>query len=386
MDIFVCLVVRKQCLKIIPEESHSVDEQIIPAQTRYSNIRQYNPKKPVKWGFKNMVRAGSSGIMYDFYIYTGKGSTTDVPEDAKDLQKCAQAVAKVCLTLPTHANHKLFIDNWFTTLDLLLYLKERGIMSCGTVRANRLHGCPLKSNKELNKSGRGSLDYRSDVNSGVIVAKWLDNKPVHIASNFVGVEPMGSVERWCQKAKKRKKVQCPNMILMYNSGMGGVDLADMLIALYRIKVKTRRWYQKIFWHCIDIAKVNAWLLYRRHSNQTKVPKRKQLSLLKFTTAIAEGLISANKVQPEETPGRPGRPPKRKSTDVETPVKCGKKPTVPMPDAIPRFDQIGHWPQHQSNRGCCRNCKSGYSQVICSKCKVCLCLRNGSNCFKDFHMK
>ena len=239
---------RKQCLKIIPEESHSVDEQIIPAKTRYSNIRQYNPKKPVKWGFKNMVRAGSSGIMYDFYIYTGKGSTTDVPEDAKDLQKCAQAVAKVCLTLPTHANHKLFIDNWFTTLDLLLYLKERGIMSCGTVRANRLHGCPLKSNKELNKSGRGSLDYRSDVNSGVIVAKWLDNKPVHIASNFVGVEPMGSVERWCQKAKKRKKVQCPNMILMYNSGMGGVDLADMLIALYRIKVKTRRWYQKIFWH------------------------------------------------------------------------------------------------------------------------------------------
>ena len=160
----------------------------------------------------------------------------------------------------------------------------------------------------------------------------------------------------------------------------------MLIALYRIKVKTRRWYQKIFWHCIDIAKVNAWLLYRRHSNQTKVPKRKQLSLLKFTTAIAEGLISANKVQPEETPGRPGRPPKRKSTDVETPVKCGKKPTAPMPDAIPRFDQIGHWPQHQSNRGHCRNCKSGYSQVICSKCKVCLCLRNGSNCFKDFHMK
>ena len=106
------------------------------------------------------------------------------------------------------------------------------------------------------------------------------------------------------------------MILMYNAGMGGVDLADMLIALYRIKVQTRSSYQKMFWHCIDIAKVNAWLLYRRHSNLTKVP-------------IAEGLISGNKVQPEETPGRPGSPPKRKSTDVETPPKCGKKPTVTM---------------------------------------------------------
>ena len=37
------------------------------------------------------------------------------------------------------------------------------------------------------------------------------------------------------KGQKRKKIQCPNMILMYNAGMGEVDLADMLIALYRIK-------------------------------------------------------------------------------------------------------------------------------------------------------
>ena len=74
----------------------------------------------------------------------------------------------------------------------------------------------------------------------------------------------------------------------------------------------------------------------------KNSKGKQLSLLKFTTAIGEGLISGNKVQPEETPERPGRTPKRKSTDAETPLKCGKKPTaVPMPDATCRFDQIGH---------------------------------------------
>ena len=82
-------------------------------------------------------------------------------------------------------------------------------MSCRTVRQNCLQGCPLKSNKELNQSGCGSLDYKSDVISGVIVAKWLDNKPVHIASNFVGVEPMGSVERWCQKAKKERKFNVP---------------------------------------------------------------------------------------------------------------------------------------------------------------------------------
>lgn len=33
--------------------------------------RQYNPNKPTKWGFKNLVRAGVSGIIYDFLLYAG---------------------------------------------------------------------------------------------------------------------------------------------------------------------------------------------------------------------------------------------------------------------------------------------------------------------------
>lgn len=64
---------REQCLRVLPEEIHSIDEQIIPAKTTYSGIRQYNPKRPKKWGFKNLVRAGASRMMYDFYFYTGKG-------------------------------------------------------------------------------------------------------------------------------------------------------------------------------------------------------------------------------------------------------------------------------------------------------------------------
>jgi hypothetical protein len=181
----------------MPEENHSVDEQIIPAKTKYSKIRQYNPKKPIKWGFKNIVRAGSSGFMYDFYIYPGKNSCIDLPVDAKGLQKCAQAVAKVCLTLQRNAK------------------KNQGILSCGTIRANRLHGCVLEPTKEMKKSGRGSLDYKSHLQSGTVVVKWLDNEAVHLASNFAGVEPverwcnvakfagMDSVERWCNVAKEK---------------------------------------------------------------------------------------------------------------------------------------------------------------------------------------
>ena len=64
--------VRTNCNKIEPEVNHSIDEQIIPAKTKKSRgVRQYNPKKTHKWGFRNLVRAGQSEIIYDFFLYEG---------------------------------------------------------------------------------------------------------------------------------------------------------------------------------------------------------------------------------------------------------------------------------------------------------------------------
>ena len=68
-------LVRNNCIKIEPEQHHSIDEQIIPAKTKRSGaVNQYNPKKIHNWGFKNMVCAGRSGIIYDFFMYGGKHS------------------------------------------------------------------------------------------------------------------------------------------------------------------------------------------------------------------------------------------------------------------------------------------------------------------------
>jgi hypothetical protein len=381
-----CIVemVAANCRKVPPEENHSVDEQIIPSKTKYSRIRQYNPKKPVKWGFKNLVRAGSSGFMCDFFIYSGKDSTTEVSEGAQNLQKSAKIVVKLCEALPPNSGHKLYFDNWFTTLDLLLYLQQVGILACGTLRSNRLQKCPLKSNKDLKSAGRGSIDYRSDANSDIIIVKWFDNGPVHLVSNFVGVEPLASVERWSSKDKKRVPIPCPQIVKCYNGGMGGVDLADMFIALYRIVVKTCRWYIKVFWHCIDICKVNAWILYRRHCDEQGIPKKNQKSLLKFSLLLADSLIHVNKVlPPESSNGKPGRPAKRKSIEVACNSKPGRKPVTPSPDEVIRTDQFGHWPVYRE-KGRCRMCKTGYSKVHCSKCKVCICLTGQRNCFIDFH--
>lgn len=377
--------VRGQCLKIPPEQIHSVDEQIIPAKTKYSGIRQYNPKKPHKWGFKNLVRAGASGIMYDFYIYVGKESTASHNTCAySNLSKSAQVVAKLCEALPPNSGHQVFFDNWFTTMELLIYLKKLGIHACGTVRSNRLQGCTLKSNKEMIRLGRGSLDFKSDMNSGILVAKWYDNNAVHIASNFVGVNPVDTVLRWNSKEKQNVRVACPRLILTYNKGMGGVDLCDMLISLYPIPSKTRRWYIKIFWHCVNIAKVNAWNLYRRHCNKIGSPGKSQLSLLQFTTDVALSLISVNKDVKSMT--QPGRPSRKRSFEEATSSNAGRKTKNPDPPHAVRFDQVGHWPipEQKIQRGRCRLCKTGFSQIRCVKCNVHLCLRSEKNCFTMYH--
>jgi hypothetical protein len=47
---------------------------------------------------------------------------------------------------------------FFASPGLLFALKERGLPAACTIRSNRMEKCPLKSEKELRRMGRGSMD------------------------------------------------------------------------------------------------------------------------------------------------------------------------------------------------------------------------------------
>ena len=201
--------------------------------------------------------------------------------------KNTQVVAKLCVELPKHVGHKVFFDNWFTTLDLIIYLKKEGLLAVGTIKSNRLQGCPLLSNKDLQKSERGASDYNVDNNSRIVIVQWLDNNVVQFTPSYVGIEPMDQIERWDKTAGERKNFDCPHVVKAYNKSMGAVDLADILIALYRISVKIERWYIKIFWHLVAIAIVNGWILYERHRLQLSIPQKEEKTLFNFSCKLAE---------------------------------------------------------------------------------------------------
>lgn len=368
--------VRNNILKIEPELDYSVDEAMIPYKgTRAGNLRQYIKSKPKKWGFKFFIRAGVSGIVYDFLPYAGSSTFVNVhlQEEEQNLSKSAQFVTVLCKTIPLGLPSAIFFDNFFCSLELIEYLKSKKLESLGTIRSDRLRECKLKSEKILKKEGRGSYHFQTDRRSGLTIVRWVDNKVVTMASSFMGVQPLSTAKRFDKKQNGKVDVPIPAVVKNYNKHMGGVDLGDMLISLYRTPFKAKRYYLRIFAYILDLCICNAWLLARRDANLLNEQFKKPLK--KFRQEIATTLLLKDRAT------KRGRP----SAENYAPTRKIRRPVALRPQEDVRFDEKGHWPIH-SDKGRCRNCTTGWSRMKCSKCGVILCWTGQRNCFLDFHTK
>ncbi|KAH0820474.1 hypothetical protein GEV33_002317 [Tenebrio molitor] len=171
--------------------------------------------------------------------------------------------------------------------------QRKGLVKFGTIRSNRLRGCVLEADKDLLKRGRGIYDYKVDNKAGIAVTKCADTKCVTLASFCVAHTPIFEVKRYSKDERKKINVESPQIIKQYNTHMGGVDLADMLVALYKVPFKSRRWYLGIFGQMIDIAVNNAWLQYRRDHESLGLPNHDRLK--QFRLNLASALISNKKL-------------------------------------------------------------------------------------------
>ncbi|XP_046814165.1 piggyBac transposable element-derived protein 3-like [Vespa crabro] len=196
----------------IPMSEHvCVDEQIIPFKGRH-RLKNYMPKKSKKWGYKAFLLCDSSGLIYNFEIYTGK--VIRDPE-LPNVGSSGNMVLRLAKIIPKQLFYKICFDNWFSTLPLVFELEKLGIQSVATVRVT------------------------------INAVKWYDNKAVHLISTFCEIEPVDIVKRWDKKVNRMIDVQRPNIVKTYNQHMGGINLVDSLIALYRIKIRSKKWYCRI---------------------------------------------------------------------------------------------------------------------------------------------
>lgn len=256
--------IKENCLKFETERKFSIDEMMIPYKGRKSGSRkQYMKDKPKKWGFKNYVRAGISGMIYDFILYGGEDTFRfhSYMDQEASIGFGAQIVIALCQSIKTKPA-TVFCDNFFSSPELFHILRENyGIFALGTIRINRIRGAEkvLPTEKIMKKKERGSYAQVVGNKNKLAIVKWNDNKPVTLISTYVAAEPIHKIKRYSKE--KKVDVECPQIVKDYNKHMGGVDLADMLISLYRTPLKTRRWYLGIFAQLIDICVNNGWLLY-----------------------------------------------------------------------------------------------------------------------------
>lgn len=368
--------VRRRCQELPPVEINCIDEQMIPF-TGHVAAKQFMKNKPNPEGIKLFIRCSSDGVAHDFELYQGKGTGTSL--EHKHLGLGGSIVMRLIKNLPKLMNFKCYFDNYFTSIGLLRELKALGIWATGTIRANRLQGCPLKTDKQLKQEGRGSFDAKVTEEGDVTVVRWQDNGVVNVASTFVGVGQPSNVRRWSDSSKKHVDIEYPELIQRYNASMGGVDKMDFSLSLYPIRQRTNKWPVRVISHFVSFAVINSWQEYLQDAKANCFARSNVMDLLTFQNNIGLSLILLKK----PTIRKRGRP---SVTETREPPRKVHN-TEPRPINAIRYDSIDHWPAH-ATRSFAQRCKmkgcTSRTRIRCRKCNVFLCLSATNDCFYNFH--
>lgn len=258
------------------------------------------------------------------------------------------------------------VDNFFTSCSLLKNLRTKGMYGCGTVRSTS-KGLPTFMKKTKSKKNRKAAamkrgEFQFMVKDGIAAVQWMDKKPVNFISSAHSPRQTTTVLRRLQNGK-RVEIHCPKVVDVYNKNMGGVDRFDQYRERYEVGRKSLKWWFRILYFLLDLAIVNSFILWKLHH---PAQSKSQLSYrLKLAKQLING-FSSRKIQ--------GRPVNYFKCSVPKEVRLAKS-ALHLPRVV------------DTNRRCklcsSKDKKQKRTKVICTYCKVPLCVKN---CFENFHNK
>lgn len=225
-----------------PKENVTIDERLAVFRGKCP-FRVYMKSKPGRYGIKIWTCSDAdTGYISNFQIYTGsKNKERELNQGERVVMDLMEDYFGLGLSVTT--------DNFFTSVQLAEKLLERNTYLTGTMRKNKRDIPPefLPSRKrELYSSYFGFNDkcmmltsYVPKKNNAVIL---LSSK---MATNEVN-----------QNNKNK-----PKIIEFYNKTKGGVDTGDKMTREYSCTRATRRWPFRLFMELIDIAALNAYIIW-----------------------------------------------------------------------------------------------------------------------------
>ena len=90
----------------------------------------------------------------------------------------------------------------------------------------------------------------------------------------------------CSSIQESHPRKLPNVIDYYNQTKGGVDVMDRMVGNYSVKYKSKRWHVTIFCNLLDIACLNAFVLYNEVFPEENKSHRRRLFLISLGTNLS----------------------------------------------------------------------------------------------------
>ena len=241
----------------------SIDESIVGFKGRHILVNYISIKKHHQWGPKEYNIADTTGyVHYTIYHTAGmKASEFGQPFDVCDK------------LLEPHGGkyHRLYVDNYYMSVDLCCEMLKRQIYVTGTVRANRRGLSP-----EINAKRTAKDSLVAQRSGEMLAVSWVDRRQVRLLSTSSTATPV-AVRR------NNKTRQIPQLVVDYNAGMGGVDKSDQMTDYYACELRTIKCWRKVVFHLIARTTTNAYICYLHNPNVTG----RKMTHAQFQTALVE---------------------------------------------------------------------------------------------------
>ncbi|XP_047538573.1 piggyBac transposable element-derived protein 4-like [Vanessa atalanta] len=259
------LVMRNERNIYTPGEVLVVDESMVHFRGRL-HFRQYIPSKTHKYGVKIYKLCTAEGYTLGYQIYHGES------RQCHGLDTSGSIVIQLAEEF-LDQGRLIVTDNYYTSIPLAEFLKSRNTDLLGTVNKKR-RGLPKDVIQASLKVGEIAVQQKNNIT----LLKWHDKRDVTMLSTCHGKDMALSSGR-----NPRLK---PRMVLDYNTGKKGIDVADQLASYNSPIRKTVIWYKKVAADLLSISIVNSLIIY----NEFHPLKKEKLSILSAYEQIIKSLL------------------------------------------------------------------------------------------------
>ena len=336
--------------KFKPFQYLCIDESLVLWRGRLA-FRQYMPEKRHRFGLKLFLICDvESGYILDFIVYTG--AQTDVEVD-KNFGFTGSLI-NTLIRPYSGKGHNVYADSWYASPKLFEHLHDNRTGACGTVRPNR-KGMPA-----LPAVRQG--DVFACHNNKIMCIKWSSKRMVHMITSIHENKVITTDKR---DHRTGEQIQKPAAVQDYTMKMRIVDKADMLISCVECLRKSVKWYKKLFFHIVDMARLNAYYMYL-------VKTGNRPPLLDFSLAMLHQMIAEF--------SEPARPCANHTANC--PLRLNERHFPSLLDPTPRNPQ----PRRRCHVCASTQLRQRRRQSThwqCSDCGVALCM---PDCFREYHTR